>query len=297
MPAKRRAFGHFRPCSAWHVAAWSALLASTPALFPALAQDAPPAGQALRVMSLDVSKAPAMAAPLVRGPARPAWRTSFGSEREAPRISAGPVAGLDADVVLLQGVTNLNVLHKAFPGRTWRLVVSRQMVLTDDPVDPRSYEAMSSAPATAVAVRYQAGVRIAGQEHFLPRKLETGPPQPALSAGTAVTSAGTAVRFNIGGHFVWIASVAFKDACRDAAQPCPERDNLETWRAAKLAAGDAVIAGGLQRVAHPATTPCLEQSIAVYSARKDAAAVQSDAQLREGLGCVATAAAGGEPKP
>ena len=282
------------------------------------------AGDALRVMSLDVSNAPAIQQPVVPSAGKPAWRTSFGSERESKPEPSGPVPGLDADVVLLQGVTGLKSLNKAFPGRTWRLIVSRQMVVTDDPVDPRSYEAVSNQPATAVAVRYQAGLRVAGQEHFLapyrPQATEDAtiePPAikdtnrltagtadliagtPHLIAGTPHLIAGTAVRLNIGGRFVWVTSVAFAEPCAEAAKPCPQRDNLETWRQTKIGAGEAVITGGLRQaplsVSAGPLPACADQSIVVLAARKAATPQLERAREASGLGCTAVADAGGTP--
>ena len=277
------------------------------------------AQQGLRVMSLDVSDAPAIQAPKSQAPEKPSWRTSFGSQRETKDVPKGPVPGLDADVVLLQGVTNLRAVQRAFPGRTWKLVVSRQMVLTDDPVDPRSYEAVSNEPATAVAVRYQAGVRVAGQEHFLTHaqtqsaaeaaapSQETPPGSednrpiagtPRLIAGTPPLIAGTAVRLNIGGRFLWVASVAFGDTCADGTKPCAQRDRLDSWRQTKLAAGEAVMTGGLRQLPVPkGNGACGQQSVKVSPARKDAPSPLELATPREGLGCTALATAGGQTTP
>ena len=237
------------------------------------------AADGLRITSLDVSGAPAIQSPAAKSTAKPSWRTSFGSERDTKPEAAGPVQELDSDIVLLQGVTNLKSLQRAFPGRSWRLIVSRQMVLTDDPVDPRSYEAVSSEPATAIAIRYQAGMRVAGQEHFLGGRSE--------STGLERLIAGTAARLNIGGRFVWAASLAFTQAC--ATSTCPQREALETWRQEKLASGEAVITGGLRLRVTPAgpAPACPDQTIAISPARKDAKLVLTRATDREGLGCAA----------
>lgn len=261
-------------------------------------------------MSLDVSDAPAIQAPKPPAPEKPSWRTSFGSQRETKDVPKGPVPGLDADVVLLQGVTNLRAVQRAFPGRSWKLVVSRQMVLTDDPVDPRSYEAVSNEPATAVAVRYQAGVRVAGQEHFLAsRQIQSAAEAPAPQAppgseenrpiaGTPPLIAGTAVRLNIGGRFLWVASVAFGDTCADGTKPCAQRDRLDSWRQTKLAAGEAVMTGGLRQLPVPTGNgACGQQSVKVSPARKDAPSPLELATPREGLGCTALATAGGQTTP
>jgi hypothetical protein len=274
---------HFRPSRARIIL--GAGVATILGSFPATAADG------LRIMSLDVSKAPAIQTPAAQAQEKPSWRTSFGSERESKPIPKAAVPGLDADVVLLQGVTNLKDLSRVFPGRWWKVVVSRQMVLTDDPVDPRSYEAVSNEPATAVAVRYQAGLRIAGQDHFL----EHSQPRGIASSRAERLVAGTAVRLNIGGRFVWVASVAFTHDCADSSTPCLQRDALETWRQNKLASGEAVIAGGLRQVTiatGAAASDCDTQSISVAPARKDAAHWTAPSNSREGLGCLATAETG-----
>jgi hypothetical protein len=303
-----RHFGRHRGCKSWAAPTFVALAISG-ALVPCPAA----AQQGVRVFSLDVSEAPAIQAPKPPKAEKSSWRTSFGSQRETREVPKGPVPGLDADVVLLQGVTNLRAVQRAFPGRTWKLVVSRQMVLTDDPVDPRSYEAVSNEPATAVAVRYQVGLRIAGQEHFLAHAQNSSTAESTTATaldgepgadgnrpitGTPRLSAGTAVRLNIGGRFLWVASVAFGDACADNSKPCTQRDHLDTWRQSKLAAGEAVVTGGLRQL--PAATGngvCGQQSVKVSPARKDAPSPLELALPREGLGCTALATAGGQASP
>ncbi len=247
------------------------------------------AGDGLRVMSLDVSQAPAIQTPLAQAKEKPSWRTSFGSERESKPIPKAAVPGLDADVVLLQGVTNLKDIYRVFPGRWWKVVVSRQMVLTDDPVDPRSYEAVSNDPATAVAVRYQPGLRIAGQDHFMARAQS----QDVNAASLERLVAGTAVRLNIGGRFVWLASVAFATTCAGDQAPCQQREALEAWRQNKLASSEAFISGGLRQLT-AATADCAIQTISVFPARKDASHWTVSGASQDGLGCLATAETGNQ---
>ncbi len=272
------------------------MLAAGPAPRTAAAQDV------LRVLSLDVSAAPAIQARRPVPAEKPSWRTSFGSERETKDTPKGPLPGLDADVVLLQGITSLPAVQRAFPGRAWKLVVSKQMVLTDDPVDPRTYEAISNAPATAIAVRYQSGLRVAGQEHFLARAGQSAAaPEPGREENPGTIKAeplvaGTAVRLNIGGRFLWVASTQFATICAGPANPCPQRDSLDAWRKTKLDAGAAVMTGGLRQTTPAAETAplCAEQSVTVSPARKDAKPRRETAFPREGLGCIAVATAGGQ---
>ncbi len=279
-----------QPYSAW----CAVLCALTVWPVPSVAN----ASDELRVISLDVSQAPDVKMPAPLAYEKPSWRTSFGSERQSQPVPASAVPGLDADIVLLQGVTSVKVLNRVFPGRGWRIVVSRQMVLTDDPVDPRSYEAVSSAPSTAVVIRYQAGLRVAGQDHFL-----RGPPQnssPQTDAPGVRPAAGTAVRLNIGGRFLWVVSVAFGDGCASEADRCEQRTELEAWRQQKLAAGEAVITGGLRQsaliLANGPAAACGAQAIYVSPARKEAPQWSAHAKLKTGLGCAAAAEAGGAPE-
>ena len=271
------------------------------------------AGDALKVLSLSAAEAPAIQSPLPNsGP--PVWSTTFGSERK-PTVAAElkttfgterkvkdakPIsaAGLEADVVLLQDVTNLLQLKRAFPPASWRLIVSRQMVLSDDPTQPRSLQPVSKIPATVVAVRFQSGVRIAGQEHLMDLAARDPLAEAARLTGAPELSrtplvAGTAVRLNIDGKFVWVVSAAFDDSCGIPGPVCPQRTRLNTWIDQRRKMGEAVIAGGLLRDSMATGTDCAAQSVAVYPAREGVLTSVSVASRRGSMGCAALAFAGG----
>ncbi len=82
---------------------------------PQPAPPRPPPGP-LRLMSWNVASSPyAIAMRKIKSSA-PAWRTSFGSERRTNDAPPPPQSALiDADVVLLQGITNPRALRRLFP--------------------------------------------------------------------------------------------------------------------------------------------------------------------------------------
>jgi hypothetical protein len=262
-----------------------------------LLADPATAGEALRVLSLSAAGAPAIQSPAPQS-APPVWRTTFGSERKTLDKKPASPLGVEADVVLLQDVTNLLQLRRAFPAKSWRLIVSRQMVITDDPLDPRSYEAVSKNPATVVAVRFQPGVRVAGQEHLMdlaarPLLAEAAKVTGAPELSAAPLVAGTAVRLNIGGNFAWVISASFDESCGIPGPSCPQRTRLNTWIDQRRKMGEAVITGGLLRESTAAGMDCAAQSVSVYAARDGVLTTTSAASRRDGMGCAAYADAGG----
>jgi hypothetical protein len=169
-----------------------------------------------------------------------AWRTSFGSERRGTITVAPAPAEFDADLVLIQGLTSVREARQAFPARTWRLIVSRQVLENDDPLGPWAEEAVSDRPATAVAVRYQAALRVTAQEHLLDLA--------ALDVTGANASerpaAGTAVRLNWGNKTFWAISVDLTSGCVKAAQDCGALNRLQAWKNEKLRASENILIGG-----------------------------------------------------
>lgn len=256
------------------------------------------AGEALRVLSLSAADARAIQAPAKAANPAPMWRTTFGSERKTIEKRSAPALGVEADVVLLQNVTNLLALRRAFPPKSWRIIVSRQMVLTDDPLDPRSGEAVSRNPATAVAVRYQSGIRVAGQEHLLALASRTQLAEAAKIAGAPELSAAplvaaTAVRLNLNGRFAWVVSAVFDESCAIPGPVCPQRARLDAWIDERHKMGEAVIAGGLLRDGSAAGTECAAQSVVVIPARDGLTRTSTQATKRDLLGCAASVDAGG----
>ena len=217
-------------------------LAAAPA---AAGEAAPAAGSGLTVSILDLAEAPALAPPPPAEARRPAWRTSFGAERRTepevkPETAAGSgllaaVAGSDA--VLIQGVKAAAPLRRLFPPRTWRLIVSKRLVA---PLDPAGAGPAERPAATAIAVKARRDLRVTARAYAL--RLDDPPPG---GPEAALPAAATAVRLMDRGRAVWLASVALPSACLGAASAaCPARDGLESWRAARRAAGEATLIGG-----------------------------------------------------
>lgn len=261
--------------------------------YPEAAPAPPPEALApsnLRIESRDLSEAPGLM-PAPKPPAHAStWRTSFGSERKSDGdINSSPATqttqapqttGVDADVVLLQGVSDVAVLRRLFPPRSWRLVVSR-----------RALPGRAAAPSpglarvTAVAVRAKRGLRITGRDHTLDL-------QSAEDSGTSGASA-TAVRVADGPRVIWFVSVMLPEACRAQSVECAPRKKLAEWRQAKRDAGQTTVVGGLYSDATPATPeagipkpPCSHQAIESI-VTSGTQATGSLAEKREGSGCVA----------
>ena len=256
------------------------------------------AGEALRVLSLSVNDASAIGAPASAVTKQPVWRTTFGSERVSDDKGQTSGLGIEADVVLLQNVTNLKSLRRAFPPKYWRIIISKQMVLSDDPADPRSFEAISKSPATAVAVRFQKGVRVAGHLHLMELAArsslaEAAKQSGALELSSAPLVAAIAVRLDLSGRTAWVVSAALDASCAIPGPVCPQRARLGAWIADRHKDGEAVISGGLLSEPEVTATECAVQTITVYPARVGALKTTNAATKRDGLGCAAYADAGG----
>ncbi len=242
----------------------------------------------LRVVCLDAASLAGLApvAETVRSP----WRTSFGSERRsAPEVKV-PKSALDADVVLLTGVTRIGSVRRLLPAKDWKLVVSRQTLAADD--SPPSSKAGGSAARslTAVAVRLQGGVRVTREEHLAalaPPAAEEGPAKPRATAGTAV-------HIQTGTTGLWAVALDLDTgSCAPDEQGCTEPRALADWRRAKLDGGEAVVAGGRIEIgaAMGPPPPCPGLGIVRYASgaepdRRAPAAIEGD------LGCVARASLG-----
>ncbi len=245
----------------------------------------------LRIASIDLSTSPGAAVLLKPADSKPTWRTSFGAERQTvvkPKLIAGSI---DADVVLLQGLTSIRVARALFPARAWRLVISRQLLMSEDPVDPWSRDSVLSIPVTAVAVRYQRGLRITGQAH-LQDLASTGDAEVQLESHA---SAATALRLKTRGHVFWVLSVSLPaGACAPSRGACREPRALEDWRQKKAKSGEAVIVGGTLTNPAPKALPpppCPGQVIAELpyrpSNQEAPLSILARARYEDPFGCLA----------
>lgn len=230
------------------------------------------------------------------------WRHTFGAERTSRSEAHFDVTLLGADVVLLQGVPLLSHVRLLFPARDWRVVVSRQIVR---PVSAAKGPlagwgaAHARTPTTAIAVRYQRNVRIAGEQQITDVVVPLADP-----SGPSETPAAIAVRIRVDGTVVWIVSADLPAACGTTANavpghpPCEPQATLARWIAARPKA-DRVVVGGRHVIADakPATgTPCPGEGLAEIShvLTEATAAPGPSGQLamvparaEEGTGCIA----------
>jgi hypothetical protein len=244
----------------------------------------------LLIASWDLSEAPEIMPPPVASAQGPAWRTTFGSERrteaEIRSTPASQPMAVDADVVLLQGVSDVAALRRLFPPRSWRIVVSRRVLPSGDPGAAYAGPASSTAlpvRVTAIAVRAKRGLRITGREHIL------DPARPEEGAGGATAPSATVVRLADGSRMIWLLSIALPSACKEQGAACPDRRRVSEWQQAKQSAGEAtVIGGGFARSASGAASPppCSYQGIETDLKRSEPAP-QAQGLARQGAGCVA----------
>lgn len=236
-----------------------------PAATPAAAQPRISEGGSLRIASWNLLDAVSVGLIDRRERTKRAWRNTFGSER---RISEKPkFAGekLGADVVLLQGVKSVGEVRQLFPARSWKLIVSRQ-ILRDG--NSGRFSATTrvegSGTTTAIAVRYQRRLRVTGIEHLLDLAPETeeedasGSEAQHAAAGDQkkshkepspspkrAPSAGVAVRLAFSGNVFWVVSAALDVECRSSVdQRCEAAGKLEAWLDEKRGKGRSVVIGG-----------------------------------------------------
>ncbi len=209
------------------------------------------------------------------------WRNTFGAER---RIASRPTIGgdiLGADIVLLQGVKSISEVRQIFPSRYWKLILSRQALRQNRGRINADTVLGGDRTTTAVAVRYQRGLRVTGYEHLLDlgAKPETDGQTPrdnapesreatgALQSGTSekpAPPAGMALRIAHRGNNFWVVSVVLPDACRIGSGACLSADELIKWANGKRKLGLGVVFGG--RLHHSLkkagpTGTCAEQEI------------------------------------
>jgi hypothetical protein len=208
-------------------------------------QGAAAPGDGVTIAILDLREIPELAPKPQPEERRPAWRTTFGSERETqPEIKSAigsaalaPVAGVDA--VLIQGVKASAPLRRLFPPRDWRLVVSRRVLSPTDPVGFRTVR--SDLPfTTAIAVKARKDLRITARAFALALDGMERHREPDQSDPAA-----TAVRLvDAGGRTFWLASIALPASCGAEDPPCPAFGRLDAWREEKLKAGEPTLIGG-----------------------------------------------------
>ncbi len=235
----------------------------------------------ITVLSFDLSSVPG-AAPSRLVVNSPAWRTTFGSERHsAPaRPITGGLAG--ADIVLLHGIGDMKTVRQWFPAREWKLVVSRQLLISDDPLETWSRDGIAAVPTTGIAVRYQAGMRVTAQDHLLELARSSGNSPPV------VQPAGTAIRVQLAGQIVWALSLHLPPACIDGPHPCPENDATSRWWQSKKEAGLTLLTGGrFHDPQNSALGPCAHQIVRVEPAVNSASVIITQATPEPETGCTA----------
>lgn len=150
---------------------------------------------------------------------------------------AAPAGTIDADIVLVQGIRDMRTLRRWFPAKHWKIVVSRQLLQSEDPLDVLSQDAVAAVPVTGVAVRYQPGLRVTGQDHLL--DLPGSDPRD----GRPMKRAGTAARVKIGDTIVWALSVDLQH-CTSAEEACDAEIPLDAWRSARIEKSGKLLTGG-----------------------------------------------------
>lgn len=232
----------------------------------------------LTLLSVDARTLPGAIVRKDTDPA-PRWRTSFGSERRSEPARSQPATGVDADIVLLQGVTDVPTLRRWFPAGQWRLVVSRQLIAR--PADGATSAPAAAVPSTAIAVRLRRGLRITAQTHLteLADALGQGPASP--------TAAGTAVRVMIDNRETWAVSVHLPDEC---AADCPGRAALQRWHDARASENVRRVTGGLfaQETGAPQSSGCAQFGLRLDPPPPPPRPSFTPSSLTPDLGCAAS---------
>ncbi len=163
-------------------------------------------------------------------PPAPQWRTSFGSERRTEPARTKPATAVDADIVLLQGVTDVPLLRRWFPAGSGALSCRGRSIPPSPKPQPRSRQ-----PRLPSLAR---GLRMTGQDHLLELADASGRGKGEVAA------AGTAVRILIEGRQTWALSVLLPEKC---GQECPGQDVHRKWSDARKAENVRHVTGGLFR--------------------------------------------------
>lgn len=207
-----------------------------------------PAVWPLRVVSWHLDAAGGAGAIDIQPTPQRVWRHTFGAERRDAPKSNFDITRLNADVVLLQGVRLIAHARLLFPARDWRVVISRQSVrpvLAPSQAGP-GWGDLARTPTTAIAIRYQRGVRIAGVEHMTDIVMGLA----AASGEPPETAAALAVRLRVDSNIVWLVSAELPLRCLPAADAARVSDAaarscaaLSRWLASRRP-GDRVVVGG-----------------------------------------------------
>jgi hypothetical protein len=228
----------------------------------------------------------------------PAWRTSFGSERRTIDAPPPPQSALiDADVVLLQGITNPRALRRLFPARNWRLIFSRRALETL-PKGSVFTAPVSSVEVEAVAIRFRDGLRVLNRGQDID-DLPSASPESATPASVMVPAAaaiqppvnpaspGLAVKVIDRGRTLWLASIALENACSAAGNAdCAKPALLARWRTRRMEDGESVVAGGRMH-SDASATACVTQGIEWQAAGANVLPRLAKGENRYVLGCIA----------
>ncbi|MCU0955112.1 MAG: hypothetical protein MUC37_11015 [Hyphomicrobium sp.] len=240
-------------------------------VLPAAAEADPENIETLKIMAVDARALPGL--PVAKPAAPPAqWRTSFGSERRSEPARPKPKAAIDADIVLLQGVTDVRAMRAWFPAGQWRLIASPH-VFAGSGDETEGYAPSPKAPvaATAVAVRLRPGLRITAKD-FLP---EVAGPAGDAPGGAAATAA----RIRFANRETWALSVFLPDGC---AGSCPERI------ADRAAENIRRVTGGRFAPGHSSGKGCAAFGLRLDPPPPPPRPAYTAASLTPDLGCTAT---------
>ena len=167
-------------------------------------------------------------------PVPPPFRHTFGAERRTPPAKSQPPVGLgaiDADVVLVTGITDLTGARAMFPARSWRLLPARPVAA---PSDVAVSGSRAPRPFTAIALRYRPDLRMVADI------ASEGPEQGSDPTRDAERGQVVLARMTISGRPLWLASVDFT-ACPAPCKPTPAFDH---WLTGRRTAGEAVVIAG-----------------------------------------------------
>lgn len=231
----------------------------------------------LRVLSWDVSTTPYVIAMRKIKMSKPSWRTTFGSERRTIDAPEPPqTATLDADIVLMQGVTNPRALRRLFPARRWRVIYSRR-ALRKLPRGSVFTRPLSDVEIEGIAVRYRKGMRIIRRAQDLGHAVNQ-PGQPEVS--------GVAARIMEAGKTYRLASVAVPQACLKEKAACLAIEKLEEWQRQHESNGEKVLAGGLVSAPPEQAAECQRQAVGLMLFGRQSSK-PSVPRTHKTLGCIA----------